>query len=172
MMGSFELITSAASRLDQGTIRALAEIIANYVDSEAVAPLHDALSDLLAEPMPADQLLNCALAFANVDALLALTLAGDESAAPGLVSGVIARAANDSQPEVFPDGVVDPSHEAAQALINRVFPQSTAQVPEQLDGHVLVALASYGDAAVVLADRMGIPRSVLGPALVSGVGQM
>lgn len=171
-MGNFDLVADAGSRLDEDTIAAVAQVVAGYVDSDAVAPLHDALRDLLAEPMAAEQLLNCALAFANVDALLALTLAGDEADAPGLISGVIARAANDSRQEVFAGGVDDPLHPAAQALVNRVFPQGGTDIPEHLDGQVLVALAAYGDAAVVLADRMGIPRSVLGPALVSGVGQM
>lgn len=171
-MGTFAVVGEEGSRLDEVTIADVAAIVAGYVDSDAQAPLHDALRDLLAEPMAPGQLLNCALAFANVDALLALTLAGEESQAPGLVSGVIARAANDSRREVFPGGADDALHSASQALINRVFPQVEAHTPDQLDGQVLVALATYGDAAVVLADRMGIPRSVLGPALVSGVGQM
>lgn len=171
-MGSFEVVAESGERLDPAVIGQVAQAAAGYVDSDRQAPLHDALVDLLAAPMAADQLLNSALGFANVVSLLGITLGRDEQGADELVRGVIARTAGDSTSGVF-EGPSDPLHAAAQALVCRAYGTiSTPAVPETLEGRVLVALAAYGDASVVLADRLGIPRSVLGPALVAAAADM
>lgn len=172
-MGAFEVVSVPGPRLDPATVREAASVFASYVDTERQAPLHDAVADLVAEPMAPGQLLNCIVALSNVVGLLVLTLGQDEESATTLARGVIARSADASTEGVFPGGPADPLHEQAQAFICRVFGTTEAdQMPTELSGALLVALAAYGDAAVVLADRLGIPRSVLGPALTSAAAQM
>lgn len=160
-------------RLFDETIREVGSAFASYVDSDRQAPFHDALADLIAEPMSPDQLLNCVVGLSNVDALVILTLGGDDDKAAGLARGVIARSANASTEGVFVEGETDPLHQQAQAFICRVFGTvSEPELPSEVDGRLLVALAAYGDASVVLADRLGIPRSVLGPALAEAAARM
>ncbi len=48
----------------------------------------------------------------------------------------------------------------------------SSDFPDEVPGDQLVALAAYGDAAVVLADRVGLPRNVLGPAVSSAAAKM
>jgi len=171
-MGVFAAVAEPGERLDPAVVGQVAQAAAGYVDSDRQAPLHDALADLLAEPMAADQLLNSVLGFADVVALLGITLGRDEAGADELVRGILGRSAGESTSGVF-EGLSDPLHATAQALICRAYGTSGAEaVPRTLDGRVLVALAAYGDAAVVLADRLGIPRSVLGPALVAAAADM
>lgn len=171
-MGVFAAVAEPGGRLDPGTIGLVAQAAAGYVDSDRQAPLHDALADLLAEPMASEQLLNSALGFADVVALLGITLGRDEAGADELVRGIVARSAGESTSGVF-EGPEDPLHATAQALICRAYGTTAADaVPQAIEGRVLVALAAYGDASVVLADRLGIPRSVLGPALVAAAADM
>ena len=63
--------------------------------------MHDALADLVAEPMAPGQLLNCVVGVSNVVALLVLTHAQEESAAAELTRGLVARSAGASAPDVF-----------------------------------------------------------------------
>lgn len=158
-------------RLDPATIREVAAAFAAYVDSERQAPMHDALADLVAEPMAPGQLLNCVVGVSNVVALLVLTHAQEESAAAELTRGLVARSAGASAPDVFAGPGAEQLHADAQAFICRAFGEAD-DLPSEVDGRLLVALAAYGDAAVVLADRVGIPRSVLGPALTDAAGAM
>lgn len=169
----FEVATEAGERIELDTIRDVGVAIADYLDSDEAAPLHHALRDLLDAPMHPEQLLNCAVAMSNVVALLVLTLGQDEQSASDLIGGVVGRAAHDSVPDVFPGGPDDPAHRQVQALVRRVYGTAEAtDMPGQIDGRTLAALAAYGDAAVVLADRVGLPRSVLGPAVQEAVADM
>lgn len=169
----FQAATEAGERIDPDTINEVGLEIAEYLDSDDAAPLHHALQDLLDAPMHPEQLLNCAVAMSNVVALLVLTLGQDEQSASDLVGGVVGRAAHDSVPDVFPAGADDEAHRQVQALVRRVYGTAeAAEMPGQIDGRTLVALAAYGDAAVVLADRVGLPRSVLGPAVVEAIADM
>ena len=169
----FEVVTEAGERIDAETIGEVGLEIAEYLDSDDATPLHHALQDLLDAPMHPEQLLNCAVAMSNVVALLVLTLGQEEQAASDLVGGVVGRAAHDSVPDVFPGGPEDSAHQQVQALVRRVYGTAEASdMPGQIDGRTLVALAAYGDAAVVLADRVGLPRSVLGPAVAEAVADM
>lgn len=171
---AFEMVVAPGERIDAGTISEVGLEIARYLDDgEDSAPLHRALQDILDAPMHPDQLLNCALALSNVVALLVLTLGQDEAAATELVNGVVGRAAQDSIPQAFPNGADDDAHTQARALICRVYGTvEAADMPAHLDGTSLAALAAYGDAAVVLADRIGLPRSVLAPAVEQAIEQM
>ena len=172
-MGAFEVVSVPGPRLHAETIREVGSVFGSYVDSDRQAPMHDALADLIAEPMAPGQLLNAVVGLANVDALVILTLGQDDESATGLTRGVIARSANASTEGVFPDGLADPLHADAQAFICRVFGSLSEEgLPTEVDGRLLVALAAYGDAAVVLADRLSIPRSVLGPALSDAAARM
>lgn len=172
-MGAFEVASVPGPRLHGETIREVGSVFASYVDSDRQAPLHDALADLIAEPMSPDQLLNCVVALSNVDALVILTLGQDDETAAGMARGVIARSADASTSGVFPEGLADPLHLDAQAFICRVFGLvGDDDLPTAVDGRLLVALAAYGDASVVLADRLGIPRAVLGPALSNAAARM
>ena len=169
----FRAVTEAGERIDLDTINEVGLEIAEYLDSDDTAPLHHALQDLLDAPMHPEQLLNCTVAMSNVVALLVLTLGQDEASASDLVGGVVGKAAHDSGPDVFPGGPEDPAHQQVQALVRRVYGTAEAtDMPGQIDGRTLVALAAYGDAAVVLADRVGLPRSVLGPAVVEAIADM
>ncbi len=144
----------------------------SYIDSASTAPFHEALSDLLAEPMDPSQLLNAVTGLANVVGLLILTLGQDEESADELTRTVIANAATASVRGVF-DGPEDPTHEPTQAWIRRVYGTvDSSDFPDEVPGDQLVALAAYGDAAVVLADRVGLPRNVLGPAVSSAAAKM
>jgi hypothetical protein len=172
-MGAFEVVAAPGPRLDPETIREVGSVFGSYVDSDRQAPMHDGLADLIAEPMVPEQLLNSVVGLANVDALVILTLGQNDEAATGLARGVIARSADASSEGVFPEGLSDPLHAQAQAFICRVFGSlGEEELPTEVDGRLLVALAAYGDAAVVLADRLGIPRSVLGPALSDAAARM
>ena len=169
----FEVATEAGERVDADTINEVGLELAEYLDSDEATPMHHALQDLLDAPMHPEQLLNCAVAMSNVVALLVLTLGQDEQSASDLVGGVVGRAAHDSVPDVFPDGPEDAAHRQVQALVRRVYGTAeAADMPGQIDGRTLVALAAYADAAVVLADRVGLPRSVLGPAIVEAIADM
>lgn len=175
---AFGAVVAPGERIDPDTIRQVGLEVASYLDDDAAdgsatTPVHRALQGILDAPMHPDQLLNCALAMSNVVALLVLTLGQDEAAATELVNGVVGRAAQDSIPQIFPAGAEDPAHVQARALICRVYGTASASdMPEHLDGSTLAALAAYGDAAVVLADRIGLPRSVLAPAVEQALEQM
>lgn len=172
-MGAFEVLSEPGPRLSGETIREVGSVFGSYVDSDRQAPMHDALADLVAEPMSPDQLLNAVVGLANVTSLVVLTLGQTDEAAADLTRGVVARSAHASTEGVFPQGPDDPLHAEAQAFILRVFGAiDDEDLPTEVDGRLLVALAAYGDAAVVLADRLGIPRSVLGPALSEAAARM
>lgn len=171
-VGNFSAVAAPGERLDPATIRDLGSVFASYVDKDRSAPMHDAVSDLVAEPMVPEQLLNSVVGLANVVALLILTLGQDEDAATELATGIIARAAGESTSGIF-SGPDDPLHSQVQAWICRVYGTAPAEdFPVDVAGLVLVGLAAYGDAAVVLADRVGIPRDVLGPALTQAAAKM
>lgn len=173
VMGAFEVVAEPGPRLSGETIREVGSVFGSYVDSDRQAPMHDAIADLIAEPMRADQLLNCVVGLANVTGLVILTLGQTEQAASDLTTGVVARSAHASTDGVFTEGPEDPLHRQAQAFIRRVFGTTAdAEMPSEVDGRLLVALAAYGDAAVVLADRLGIPRATLGPALSEAAARM
>jgi len=171
-VGSFEVVAVTGPRLSPEIVREVGAAFASYVDTPTTAPFHTALTDLLAEPMESGQLLNCVVGLSNVVGLLVLTLAQDEESASNLARTLVARAASASVQGVF-DSVSDPRHQDTQAWICRVYGTADGDTfPSEVTGEQLVALAAYGDAAIVLADRVGLPRNVLGPALSTAAAKM
>lgn len=171
-VGSFEVVALPGPRLSPEVVREVGSVFGSYIETESPAPFHDALADLLGEPMDPTQLLNAVVGLSNVVGLLILTLGQDEESADELARSVIAKAASASVRGVF-EGPEDPAHEPTQAWIRRVYGTvDPADFPDEVPGDLLVALAAYGDAALVLADRVGLPRNVLGPAVSSAAAKM
>lgn len=166
------LAAPATESIDPLTIRYVGGEFASYLDTDSAAPFMTGLRAALEAPLHNSQVLNAALALSNVVALLSLSLAQDEAEAGQLVTGSIRRSAEAAFPELVPAS--DPEvTSAAEALICRVFGAiTTAELPDSLDGRTLAAIAAYGDAAILLADQVGLPRPVLASAIAQAVSNM
>jgi hypothetical protein len=161
------LAQPAEQSLDTEIVRYVGNEFATYIDSDSAAPFMTGLRGALEAPLHNTQVLNTAVALSNVVALLALSLSRDESTASDLVTGSMAQSAGKVFPELVPanDAGVSAS---AEALVCRVFGTVTlAELPDSLDGRTLAAIAAYGDAGIMLADEVGLPR----PALATAIGQ-
>lgn len=166
------LAAETTQTIDPLTIRYAGGQFASYLDSESSAPFMTGLRAALETPLHKTQVLNTALALSNVVALLALSLAQNEDEASQLVSGSIKRSAQAAFPELVPASAPDVS-EAAEAMVCRVFGTiTTTELPDALDGRTLAAIAAYGDAAILLADQVGLPRPVLASAISQAVANM
>jgi len=147
------------------TVQYLGGEFARYVDSDSAAPFMTGLRGALEAPLHDTQVLNTAVALSNVVALLAITLGQSEEEAEKLVTGAMARSASAAFPELVPLSDVALAS-SAQAMICRVFGTvTTDELPDALDGRTLAAIAAYGDAGIMLADEVGLPREVLAGAL-------
>lgn len=158
-MGNFEVVgVETSDRLDRAVFREVGSVVASYLARTDAQPVAVALRDALDEPPHHTQILNLAIGFANVVALLALSVTREEAAAADVVRGTL-RLGN---------GGEDPD---AELLILRVLdPSDTA--PEAITGANLVALANYADTAVRLTDRLGIPREPLASAVAAAAARM
>lgn len=166
------LALPAPTSIDLTTVRHAGGEFASYIDSESAAPFMTALRGALEAPMHDTQVLNTAVALSNVVALLALSLAQDEAGASELVTGSIARSACAAFPELVPSGD-DHLGASAEAFVCRVFGTvSSADLPDTLDGRTLAAIAAYGDAGMMIADQVGLPRPVLASAIGQAAAQM
>lgn len=161
------LAIPAESSVDPIVIRYVGGEFASYIDSDSAAPFMTGLRAALEAPLHSSQVLNTAVALSNVVALLALSLAQGEDEAAELVRGSIRRSASGAFPELVPESdtvLVD----GAEAMICRVFGSVTRdELPDELDGRTLAAIAALGDAGILLADQVGLPR----PALAGAIGQ-
>ncbi len=152
-------------RLDPSVIATTAGSLALFIDSDSSCPVTIGLRTVLEAPLHPSQVLNTAIALANVAGLVALSLSRDEQTAPDLVEGSIARTAAELHPEIT-NGADGDLSRPVHALINRLFDTASADdVPDEIDGPLLAALASYADAGVLIADQVGIPREVLAVAV-------
>ncbi len=171
-MGSFAVLSvPAESSIDVSVVRQVGGEFASYIDSESAAPFMTALRSALEAPMHNSQVLNTAIALSNVVGLLALALAEDESEATVLIEGTIARSAGVAFPELLPadDRALT---SGAQAMVCRVFGSTKDHgLPDALDGRTLAAIAAYGDAGMMIADDIGLPRPVLAAAIGQAVAQ-
>lgn len=144
-------------RLDLATYREVGSVVGSYL-TQPISPVTEALRDALAEPLDPSQILNTAVGFANVVALLALSVTQEESAAAEVVRNTL-RLGNDGEDA------------AAEILILRILgPQD--QAPEQITGQTLVAIANYGDMAVRLTDQLNIPRESLAQAVSAAAARV
>lgn len=170
-MQHFGVLTQPATdSIDLAVIREAGTEFASYLDTESAAPFMTGLRGALDAPIHETQVLNTALALSNVVALLTISLSEDETTASDLLTGSIARSAN----AAFPELLETPEPElAARSLVCRVFgTANAADLPNAVDGPVLVAIAAYGDAAIMLADDVGLPRPVLASAIGQAAAQM
>lgn len=162
----------ASSSIDSETVRYAGGEFASYIDSDSAAPFMTGLRSALEAPLHKTQVLNAAVALSNVVALLALSLAEDESTASDLVRGSIARSATVAFPEIVPadDEAMTAS---VEAMVCRVFGTVTAEdLPDALDGRTLAGIAAFGDAGIMLADEVGMPRPVLAAAIGQAAAKM
>jgi hypothetical protein len=104
------------------------------------------------------QILNTAIGFANAVALVAISVTQDEQAATRVVRETL-RLGN---------AVEDP---VAEALILRMLEPLT-QVPDELTGQTLVAIAKYGDMGVRLTDQLNIARQSLAAAVSAAAAKL
>jgi hypothetical protein len=155
-MGNFEVVAVATdARLDLATYREVGTVVGSYL-TEPSTPVTAALRDVLAEPLDPSQVLNTAVGFANVVALIALSVTQDEATAADVVRNTL-RMGNDGEDA------------DAEVLILRLLEPSD-RAPEQITGQTLIALANYGDMAVRLTDQLGIPRQTLAQAVAAAAG--
>ncbi|MEI8082697.1 MAG: hypothetical protein WCI74_12715, partial [Actinomycetes bacterium] len=161
----FPLTQPAAESIDLRVVRQAGGEFATYIDSDSDSPFIVAVRGALEAPLDVSQILNASIALANVVALLALSLARDESEVPELINGSLSRSAAVAFPELYPAG--EPQTRAqARALVCRVFGGARPEeLPVELDGHTLVAIAALGDAGIMMSDRVGLPRPVLAAAI-------
>lgn len=166
------LTQPARSSIDSEVVRHVGGEFASYIDSDSGAPFMAGLRDALEAPFDPTQVLNTAIALSNVVALLALSLAEEESQASPLVNGSIARSASLAFPELYPASKPQ-LQEQACALVCRVFGGvSAGALPDELDGQTLVAIAALGDAGILISDRLGMPRPVLAAAIGQAAAKM
>lgn len=166
------LAEPASDSVDPLVVRYAGGEFASYIDTESAAPFMTGLRAALEAPMHPSQVLNTALALSNAVALVALSLAEAESEASDLVRGPIARSASAAFPELVPAQDSELAG-AAEAFICRVFGTvERDQLPDELDGRTLAAIAAYGDASILLADQVGLPRAVLGSAVSQAAASM
>lgn len=158
-MGNFEVIGAAtADRLAGEVYREVGSVVGSYITDPVEAPFTTALKDALAEPVDPSQILNTAVGFANAVALVAISVTQDEESAARVVRDTL-RLGN---------GVEDP---VAEALILRML-EPLGQVPDELTGQTLVAIARYGDMGVRLTDHLGIPRQTLASAVSAAAARV
>lgn len=161
------LAVAAEESVDPIVIRYVGGEFASYIDSDSAAPFMTGLRAALEAPLHSSQVLNTSIALSNAVALLALSLAQDEDQAVELVHGSIRRSAMVAFPELVPEAEPELA-DGAEAFVCRVFGAVTRdQLPDELDGRMLAAIAAFGDAAILLADQVGLPR----PVLASAIGQ-
>lgn len=166
------LAIATEESVDPIVVRYVGGEFASYIDSDSAAPFMTGLRAALESPLHSSQVLNTAIALSNVVALVALSLAQDESEAVDLVHGSIRRSASVAFPELVPED--DPELvDAAEAFVCRVFGTVTRdQLPDAVDGRTLAAIAALGDAAILLADQIGLPRPVLATAIGQAAATM
>jgi hypothetical protein len=166
------LAVPAEQSVDPVVVRYAGGEFASYIDTDSAAPFMTGLRAALEAPLHSSQVLNTAIALSNVVALLALSLAQDESEAVDLVNGSIRRSATVAFPELVPESDQDLVN-SAEALVCRVFGTVTRdELPDALDGRTLAAIAAFGDAAILLADQIGLPRPVLAAAIGQAAATM
>lgn len=167
-MHHFEpLARPAETSIDPMVVQYAGNEFASYIDSDNAAPFMTGLRGALEAPLHATQVLNTAVALSNVVALLALSIAQDEEKATELVMGTFARSASAAFPELVPPDEKEVGA-SAEAFVCRVFGTVTIEdLPDSLDGRTLAAIAAYGDAGIMIADDVGLPR----PVLASAIGQ-
>ncbi len=165
-VSSFALVTQPSDEsLDTQTVRDLGEEFAQLIDSDNSAPFMTGLRVVLEAPIHSTQVLNTAVALSNVVALLVLSLSQDEQQASELVDTTIVRSAHAAFTDLVPS-LDDPAVVAAQALICRVYKTVSAEeLPDKVDGRTLAAIAAFGDASTLIADDVGLPRTVLAAAI-------
>lgn len=145
-------------RLDLATYREVGTVVGSYITEESVSPVTMALQDALKEPLDPTQVLNTAVGFANVVALLALSVTQDEDAAADVVRDSLRLGNGGENPD-------------AEVLILRIL-QPADHAPDEISGETLVALANYGDTAVRLTDELGIPRDTLASAVSAAAAKV
>lgn len=162
----------ASSSVDPLVVRYGGGEFASYIDADSAAPFMTGLRAALESPLHDTQVLNTAIALSNVVALVALSLAQSEPEASELVRGPIRRSAERAFPELAPAD--DPILvDGACAFICRVFGDvDKSELPDEVDGKTLAAIAALGDAAMLLADQVGLPRPVLSAAVGQAAAQM
>ncbi len=144
-------------RLDLATYREVGSVVGSYL-TQAASPVSQALRDAMTEPVEPSQVLNTAVGFANVVALLALSVTQEEGAAAEVVRKTL-RLGNDG------------ADANAEILILRIL-EPQEQAPEQITGQTLVAIANYGDMAVRLTDQLNIPRESLAQAVSAAAARV
>ena len=97
------LAVPAEQSVDPVVVRYAGGEFASYIDTDSAAPFMTGLRAALEAPLHSSQVLNTAIALSNVVALLALSLAQDESEAVDLVNGSIRRSATVAFPELVPE---------------------------------------------------------------------
>lgn len=158
-MGNFEVIGAAtADRLEPAVYREVGSVVGSYITEPVDAPFTTALKDALAEPVDPSQILNTAIGFANAVALVAISVTQDELAATRVVRDTL-RLGNGTEDTV------------AEALILRML-EPLAQVPDELTGRTLIAIAKYGDMGVRLTDQLRIPRQTLASAVSAAAARV
>lgn len=158
-MGNFAVIAKpTAQRLDPEVYREVGSVVGSYVAKPTGSPVTAALKDALAEPVDPSQILNTALGFANVVALLALSVTAEEHAAARVVRETL-RLGNGTED-------VD-----AEILILRIL-EPIDRVPKEITGQTLVSLANYADMAVKLTDELKIPRQTLASAVSTAAARV
>ncbi|MEZ5185584.1 MAG: hypothetical protein R2720_07545 [Candidatus Nanopelagicales bacterium] len=158
-MGNFEVIsTPTDERLDLEVYREVGTVVGSYLAQATSTPVTAALKDALAEPVDPSQILNTALGFANVVALLALSVTQEEAAAARVVRDTLRLGNGDEDPD-------------AEILILRIL-EPIDRVPKQITGQTLVSLANYGDMAVKLTDELKIPRQTLASAVSAAAARV
>jgi hypothetical protein len=166
------LALEAKDSIDPSVVRYAGGEFASYIDSDSAAPFMTGLHAALEAPLHSSQVLNAGVALSNVVALVALSLAQSEEEAVELVKGSIRRTVTTTFPELVPpdDNALTA---AAEAMILRVFGNVTSEeLPDAIDGRTLAAIAAYGDAAILLADQVGLPRPVLAAAIGQAAATM
>lgn len=158
-MGNFDVIAAATrDRLDPEVYREVGSVVGSYITDPVGPVFTTALKDALAEPMHPSQVLNTAIGFANAVALVALSVTQDEQAAARVVRDTL-RLGNP---------VEEP---AAEVLILRLF-EPIQNVPDELTGQTLVAIAHYGDMGVRLTDQLNIARQTLSAAVSAAAARV
>jgi hypothetical protein len=161
------LAVEANDSIEPTVVRYAGGEFASYIDSDSAAPFMTGLHAALEAPLHSSQVLNTGVALSNVVALVALSLGQSEEEAADLVKGSVRRTVQSTFPELVPSDDAALSA-AAEAMILRVFGTVTSEeLPDAIDGRTLAAIAAYGDAAILLADQVGLPR----PVLASAIGQ-
>jgi hypothetical protein len=158
-VGNFEVIAEPTSeRLHRAVFREVGSVVGSYVSRTGARPVTEALRDALDEPPDPSQVLNTAVGFANAVALIALAVTQDESAAADVVRDTLRL------------GHAGDAADAELLILRLLDPADTA--PDAITGETLVAIAEYGDMAVRLTDRLGIPRETLACAVSAAAARV